>query len=61
MTRPSIERTDATVENDFTLSERWKFDIRGGFYHLLNHTIFNSPGTTFGLSDADELDEGLFR
>jgi hypothetical protein len=35
----------------FGISERWKFDVRGEFYNLLNHTNFNLPGPTFGASD----------
>ena len=46
-----IVTTDATIEKSFALSERWKFDIRGEFYNLLNHTNFNLPGATFGASD----------
>jgi hypothetical protein len=46
-----IVTTDATVEKSFAITERWKFDLRGEFYNLLNHTIFNIPGATFGAAD----------
>ena len=46
-----IVTTDATVEKSFAITERWKFDLRGEFYNLLNHTIFNLPGATFGAAD----------
>ena len=46
-----IVTTDATVEKSFAIRERWKFDLRGEFYNLLNHTIFNIPGATFGAAD----------
>jgi hypothetical protein len=46
-----VVTTDATVEKRFVLTERWKFDLRGEFYNLLNHAIFNVPGFTFGAAD----------
>lgn len=46
-----IVATDATVEKSFYVTERWKFDIRGEFYNLLNHAIFNVPGFTYGTAD----------
>jgi hypothetical protein len=46
-----VVTTDATLEKSFFLTERWKMDIRGEFYNLLNHAIFNVPGFTFGAAD----------
>jgi hypothetical protein len=46
-----IVTTDATLEKSFAITERWKFDLRGEFYNLLNHAIFNVPGFTFGNAD----------
>jgi len=46
-----IVSTDATLEKSFAFTERWRFDIRGEFYNLLNHPIFNAPGFTFGTAD----------
>jgi hypothetical protein len=46
-----IVTTDATLEKDFAITERWKFDLRGEFYNLFNHSIFNVPGSTFGNAD----------
>ncbi len=43
--------TDATLEKSFALTERWRFDIRGEFFNLLNHANFNIPGYTFGTAD----------
>jgi hypothetical protein len=43
--------TDATVEKSFSLTERWKLDLRGEFYNLFNHAIFNVPGFTLGAGD----------
>jgi hypothetical protein len=39
------------VEKTFSLTERWKVSVRGEFYNLLNHAIFNVPGFTFGGAD----------
>jgi hypothetical protein len=46
-----VVTTDARVEKTFFLTERWKLDLRGKFYNLLNHAIFNVPGFTFGAAD----------
>jgi hypothetical protein len=46
-----VVTTDATVEKSFSLTERWKVDLRGEFYNLFNHAIFNVPGFTFGAAD----------
>jgi hypothetical protein len=46
-----IVTTDATVEKALFLTDRWKVDLRGEFYNLLNHAIFNVPGFTLGAAD----------
>ncbi|HEY6393297.1 MAG TPA: carboxypeptidase regulatory-like domain-containing protein [Bryobacteraceae bacterium] len=46
-----VVTTDATVEKSFALTERWKLDLRGEFYNLFNHAIFNVPGFTLGAAD----------
>lgn len=43
--------TDVTLEKNFQLTERWRFDVRGELYNVLNHAIFNVPGFTFGAAD----------
>ena len=45
---PRAITTDLTVEKGFTLTERFKFEIRGEFYNALNHANFNIPGFTLG-------------
>jgi Carboxypeptidase regulatory-like domain/TonB-dependent Receptor Plug Domain len=47
----SIATTDLTTERSFRFSERYKFEVRGEFYNLLNHANFNAPGFTYGASD----------
>jgi len=46
-----IVTTDATLEKSFAITERWKFDLRGEFYNLFNHAMFNVPGSTLGNAD----------
>jgi hypothetical protein len=46
-----VVTTDATLEKGFRITERWKFDLRGEMYNLLNHAIFNVPGYTLGNAD----------
>jgi len=43
--------TDLTTERGFRLSERFKFELRGEFYNLLNHANFNIPGFNYGAAD----------
>ena len=43
--------TDLTTERTFRLNERFKFELRGEFYNLLNHANFNVPGFTYGAAD----------
>jgi hypothetical protein len=46
-----VVTTDATLEKSFAFTERIRFDLRGEFYNLLNHAIFNVPGFTLGAGD----------
>jgi hypothetical protein len=43
--------TDATIERSFRVKERYRLDVRGELYNLLNHAIFNVPGFTLGAAD----------
>jgi len=43
--------TDATLNKSFSVREGWRFDVRGEFYNILNHAIFNIPGFTLGSAD----------
>lgn len=43
--------TDATLEKSFSVREGWRFEVRGEFYNLFNHAIFNIPGFTLGAGD----------
>ena len=40
--------TDVTLEKGFTLREGMRFTVRGEFYNLLNHAVFNVPDFTLG-------------
>jgi hypothetical protein len=46
-----VVTTDATLEKSFHPTEHWRVDVRGEFYNLLNHAIFNVPGFTLGAAD----------
>jgi hypothetical protein len=48
---PMLATTDVTLEKSVRVNERVKFDLRGEFYNILNHTNFNAPGATFGAAD----------
>jgi len=43
--------TDATMERNFVVKEGVKLNVRGEFYNLFNHAIFNTPGFTLGSAD----------
>jgi hypothetical protein len=46
-----VNTTDLTIEKTFAFRERWKFDLRGEFYNVLNHANFNLPGLTKDAAD----------
>ena len=46
-----VVTSDLTLEKSFSITERWKFDLRGEMYNLFNHAIFNVPGFTLGAAD----------
>jgi hypothetical protein len=46
-----IQTTDVTLEKSFRITERWRVDVRGELYNLLNHANFDIPGHTFGAAD----------
>ena len=46
-----VVTTDVTLEKSLRLNEKFKFDLRGEFYNILNHANFNVPGATFGAAD----------
>jgi len=43
--------TDVTLEKSFQVTERWRFDLRGELYNVLNHANFEVPGFTLGAAD----------
>src|SRR5215831_7656262 len=47
----NLVTTDVTLEKSFKFVERYRFDLRGEFYNILNHPNFNVPGATLGAAD----------
>jgi hypothetical protein len=47
----TINTTDLTLEKSFALSDRFKAQLRGELYNLLNRANFDVPGHTFGAAD----------
>ena len=47
----NLETVDVTLSKEFVLTERFRFDLRGEFYNLLNRANFGLPGHTFGAAD----------
>ncbi len=42
---PGAFNIDSSLMKNFRITERWKLQIRGEFFNLLNHANFNLPGT----------------
>ena len=42
---------DTTVQKEFPLTERYKLDLRGEFYNLLNYANFELPGHVLGTAN----------
>lgn len=45
------QTVDATLSKEFPLTERYKVDLRGEFYNLLNHANFELPGHVLGAAN----------
>jgi hypothetical protein len=43
--------TDVTLEKAIRVTERWRAELRGEVYNLLNHANFDVPGRTLGAAD----------
>ncbi|MFN0170825.1 MAG: carboxypeptidase regulatory-like domain-containing protein [Bryobacteraceae bacterium] len=46
-----LETVDLTLSKEFPVNERYRFELRGEFYNLLNHANFELPGHVFGASN----------
>ena len=47
----ALQTVDLTLSKEFPLAERFRLDLRGEFYNLLNHANFELPGHVFGASN----------
>jgi hypothetical protein len=47
----SLQTLDFTLSKTFTVTERFRVDLRGEFYNALNHPNFDLPGHTLGAAD----------
>lgn len=47
----SRQTVDATLSKEFPIKERYKFELRGEFYNLLNHANFEMPGHVMGAAN----------
>ena len=46
-----IRTVDTTLQKEFAVTERYKFELRGEFYNLFNHANFELPGHVLGASN----------
>lgn len=46
----SLQTVDVTVAKDVPINERFRMDLRGEFYNVLNHANFGLPGHVLGTS-----------
>lgn len=47
----SSQTVDATLSREFAVTERYRVDLRGEFYNLLNHANFELPGHVLGAAN----------
>lgn len=47
----SRQTVDATLSKEFPIHERYRLDLRGEFYNLLNHANFELPGHVLGAAN----------
>lgn len=45
------QTVDATLSKEFSVAERFRLDMRGEFYNLLNHANFELPGHVLGAAN----------
>jgi hypothetical protein len=45
---PGISNVDLSLIKEFSITERWKTELRGEFFNALNHANFQSPNHTLG-------------
>lgn len=46
-----LQTVDLTLSREFAVTERYKVDVRGEFYNLLNHANFELPGHVLGAAN----------
>jgi hypothetical protein len=51
----NLQTIDLTLSKEFAVTERWKVDLRGEFFNLLNRANFLLPGHTFGAADFGSM------
>ncbi|HYZ85389.1 MAG TPA: TonB-dependent receptor [Bryobacteraceae bacterium] len=52
---PFQQTVDMTLEKPFQVTERFRTELRGEFYNVLNHANFDIPGHTMGTGDFGSL------
>jgi hypothetical protein len=48
---PNQQTVDLTLGKEFAVTERYRTELRGEFYNVLNHANFDAPGHTLGAAD----------
>jgi hypothetical protein len=48
---PASKNVDLTLAKNFKLTERLKSELRGEFFNVINHAVFDIPGHTLGNAD----------
>jgi len=48
---PAWKNADLTLSKNFNITERWRTELRGEFFNVLNHPNFDIPGHTLGNAD----------
>jgi hypothetical protein len=48
---PAWKNVDVTMSKNFNITERWKTELRGEFFNVINHANFDIPGHILGNAD----------
>jgi hypothetical protein len=44
-----------TLTKTFTVTERFRVNLRGSSFNLMNHPVFAGPNTTFGVAQFGQI------
>ncbi|MBM3796322.1 MAG: hypothetical protein FJW31_20185 [Acidobacteria bacterium] len=52
---PGMNNFNLTLTKQFAITERFKLNLRGSSFNLMNHPIFSGPATTVGVANFGQI------